>query len=76
MSGLEIAVVALIVFALLLPVGILTVIILRLRVLLQKQPDRPMNDPSIQILRERFARGEISEDEYLKRKRILDSDDA
>ena len=76
MSGLEIAIVALIVFALLLPVGILIVIILRLRVLLQKRPDQRMNDAAVHILRERFARGEINEEEYLKRKRILESPDA
>lgn len=76
MGGLEIAIVALIVFALLLPIGVLTIIILRLRVLLQRQPDQRTGDAAIQILRERFARGEISEDEYLKRKRVLESSDA
>ena len=75
MGGLEAGIIALIVFALLLPVGFMTVIILRLRVLLQKQSDQRPDDSAIHILRERFARGEISEDECLRRKCILESDD-
>jgi putative membrane protein len=72
-TGLEIAIVALIVFALLVPVAILTVIFLRLRALLSTRD--PKRVP-LQILQERFARGEIDEAEYRERRRILESDDS
>ena len=42
------------------------------RSMFQDQPEY-RNDPR-QILAERFARGEIDEDEYLKRKAVLEKD--
>ena len=36
-------------------------------------PPPPAIDPALQILRERFARGEISEEEYAARKNALTS---
>jgi uncharacterized membrane protein len=75
LSGLEIAIVALIVFALLVPVAILTVMILRLRVLLQRTDEVVEQDHALEILRKRYASGEIDEDEFLKRKRVLESSD-
>ncbi len=42
------------------------------RSIFQDQPEY-RNGPK-QILRERFARGEIDEDEYLKRKAVLEKD--
>ena len=33
--------------------------------------DRPREDPALRILSERFARGEITEDEYRKAKDVL-----
>ncbi len=73
MGGLELGIIALIVFALMVPVALLTVLILRLRALLST---RNHEKSPLAILQRRFARGEIDEEEYLQRKRILESSDS
>lgn len=59
---------------LLLVAGIVIASALSLRVLWKRGDDRPTaRDPALEILRERFARGEINRDEYEERRRALQS---
>jgi putative membrane protein len=57
-------------------VGIIALIVLGVRWLMRNgggdryRPDRPTDDP-MEILRQRYARGEIDDEEYERRRRML-----
>jgi uncharacterized membrane protein len=72
-SGIEVLVVGLIIFALLIPVAVLTVMIFRLRALLSRDQQ---GETPLRTLQKRYARGEIDEDEYRHRRRVLESTDS
>jgi putative membrane protein len=60
-------------------IGIIVLIALGIRWLIRntstdrpgQAPDRPVEDPALATLRERFARGEIDAEEYEARRRTL-----